>query len=57
MKITEEDKQSQFLKWIHGDNIPNDIEKDITPNGDIIYVSGKLNTRRLIKKTLELLKV
>lgn len=55
-KVSEGDlKNCMFLQMIHGDALPDNITKEISPAGVVIYRVGEMNIKRLAKTTLSLL--
>lgn len=45
----------EFLKWIHGKDIPENITKEVFESGVTVYSVGGLDKEKYIKKALELL--
>ena len=49
-----EEERLNFLRAIHGDNIPEDITEEILPCGSVIYTVGKPDIKKIIRMVLAL---
>lgn len=50
-----ERQELEFLKDIYGDNIPDNLEREVFPCGSVVYSVGKPNIEKLIEMTLALM--
>ncbi len=55
MKEVEEKEEFDLLKAVHGDNIPENLVRIVSPTGDIGYSLGKPDVRKLVNAVLALL--
>lgn len=55
MEKIEDKEVFDFLKAIHGDDIPENLKRKTLPCGSVVYSVGEPDIKKIIKMTLALM--